>query len=262
VDDRVNDSAKPDMTWVRACDPTVLEEAELVLREVCTQFDLGVDLILIRKWRPMPAHRSPQVGEPDPLGELRFDVLQMLVKRQVLVSFGESLGGQYRVCANEVTARYALSVIVNPEVLSPPTTTATAVAAEPDLAWLGDCDLKIAREARDILTEVKRKIDLDEDPQIISPYPRGTDDMNWGEGYFGPLAEQRWGIVSELVRRRILSDAVHSRPLQIRSDHTTVVEALRLISERLSPPRTITPSAPVQERPPEDPIEQEIRKWP
>jgi hypothetical protein len=131
--------------------------------------------------------------------------------------------------------------------------------APPDFTWIETCDSEIAREARDILAEVLHEMDLMHDPQMISPYPRGTDDLKW-RGYHEGRAAVRGNVVEKLLKHRVLRSAewpqhVSDHDLvgpRIEADEATVREAHRRLQDRFGIRPALRPS-PVPQRSSERP---------
>src|SRR5439155_23334523 len=88
----------------------------------------------------------------------------------------------------------------------------------PELDWIETCARDVAEEARDILSDVLREMDLVLDPQVISPYPRGTSDLKWSANYHEEMATIRTRVAEMLVKRHVLRSA---QPFHERSPYVS-----------------------------------------
>ena len=115
----------------------------------------------------------------------------------------------------------------------------------PDMSWVGQWENVDLREARDVLTEVKRRLTVEGGvPARISPYPRGTADASWGHDYFEANFQTRWRIVQGLKNLNVFKETEtidgrrgNAAAIVIVADLATVVAALERIDLRLLPPR-------------------------
>jgi hypothetical protein len=129
----------------------------------------------------------------------------------------------------------------------------------PDFDWIDTCEPAIAREAKDILIEIKHVFDLEKDVIRISPYPRGTDDALW-RGYHEAQARQRMDVAQMLRKKGIISKAEFEyergaygpsglpRALLIEADRVVAGRCLVLLQARIEGRRK-APSTPVSPGP-------------
>ena len=144
----------------------------------------------------------------------------------------------------------------------------------PDLGWIETCTRDVAEEARDILEDVLREMDLVHNPQLISPYPHSTDDLKW-RGYHDRQAAIRMDVAEMMVKRGVLQSAQpfhergpyvtdHERQgLRVQADEATVRQAHGLLQDRLrGRPRSAAPapSAPTAHPPASPPPRSSLPK--
>jgi hypothetical protein len=130
---------------------------------------------------------------------------------------------------------------------------AMPVEEPPDLDWIETSDHPVAREAYDVLGEVLAQMDLMRVPQVISPYPRDTDDLKLDFDYHDRMAAARWQVVEMLRTRRILRSATFvterseygpGEPIEMRTeaDEKVARSARKLLADRLYPSAAPAPA--------------------
>jgi len=255
---------QPEFGWIADCDQDIAEEALDILMDVVREMQLAANPIRIPPMGTTVGGPRTPIGQEEQLRQHRERVANLLVRQRILGSARyfqnpgryaserdregfeiEAEEGPVREARTRLDARFAGRPCGAP--VPPPQVPPPQVAEPPDLAWIETSDRRVAQEASDVLREVLAQHDLQRVPQVISPYPRGTDDLKLDFDYHDRMAEGRWQVVEMLRKRRILRGATFVRqridygsgePVEIliESDEKAVRSAQKLLADHLHPP--------------------------